>query len=146
MKELNNISRAQTAYRADRMLGGAAEDISPANHSLVLSICRAPGRSQEALSRDLCLNKSTITRSLIQLEEQGYVTRVADAQDKRILLVMPTEKLLSVISEVRRASREWNDLILDGISEEEKRVFCEVLLRIEANARAAVKDIVRKKK
>ena len=59
---------------------------------------------------------------------------------------MPTEKMLSVYPYVRRVSREWNNLILEGITEEEKKIFCEVLLRIEANAKSAIRDIERKKK
>lgn len=146
MKEINNISRAQIAYRHDRMSASAAEDITPANHSLVLAICRAPGRSQEEIARDLCLNKSTITRSLFQLEQRGYITREADSQDKRILRVMPTDKLLAVFPQVHMVSLEWNKLILDGISDEEKRVFCEVLLKIEANAKGIVNETARKRK
>ena len=135
MKELNNISRAQATYRLERMSGSVAEDISPSNYALVFTVCRAPGRSQETISQDLCLNKSTVARALLRLEEQGYVTRRPDPQDRRNLLIYPTEKLLPVLPEMRKINKEWNELILEGISDEQTKVFYEVLLKIEKNAR-----------
>jgi len=91
--------------------------------------------SQDAISKYLCLNKSTVARAISYLEERGFVTRETDKEDKRILRVYPTDKMLAVLPEVRRVGAEWNRLISEGISEEELLVFNSVLERIEARAR-----------
>ena len=101
MKMLNNISRSQAIFRAGRV---GAEDLPSGQYAFVLAICREPGRSQEELARELCLNKSTVARSLNYLEERGYVLREAMPGDKRRFSVYPTEKMLAVLPRVKAAS------------------------------------------
>ena len=73
MKTLNNISRCQATYRKKTI---AAQDLCPNHYAFVLNICHAPGRSQDELARALCLDKSTVARTLAHLEKHGYITRV----------------------------------------------------------------------
>ena len=96
------------------------------------------GSSQEEIAREICLNKSTVARALTQLEDRGYLRREASAEDKRRLLVYPTDKMLAVLPQVRSVAKEWNDLISDGIPEEELEVFYSVLARMEERAKSAL--------
>ena len=137
MKMLNNISRSQAIYRHSRV---SAEDLQPTHYAFVLAICREPGRSQEELARELCLNKSTIARNLTYLEEKGYIIRNALPSDKRQFSVYPTEKMLSVLPEIKSASGEWMLLLSEGIDEEELKIFNSVLERMETRAREIIQD------
>ncbi len=132
MKMLNNISRSQAVFRGERV---AVPDLQAGHYAFVLAICRAPGRSQEELARELCLNKSTVARSLGVLEENGYITRSALPSDKRQLSVYPTERMLAVLPRIREASAEWMALLSEGIDERELAVFHSVLERMQARAR-----------
>ncbi len=136
MKSMNIISRAQSQYRTKKL-----SDLPGCHHTLVLAICREPGRSQDELARDICLNKSTVARSLDRLEEQGYVIRHSSKSDKRRTLVEPTEKMLSLLPEVRRVTEEWNSLISEDIPKEELEVFRSVLERMERSAKSAVERL-----
>lgn len=131
MKSMNIISRCQAIYRAQRLDG----DLCACHHSLVLAICRAPGRSQDELAKDICLNKSTVTRALAQLEKSGYVIRTSDSSDKRRTLVEPTQKMLDILPKVRDITNDWNNAISAGIPEDELALFQSVLKRMEQNAR-----------
>ena len=135
MKMLNNISRSQAIYRNSRI---TASDLNSCHYAFVLSICREPGRSQEELARELCLNKSTVARALNYLETNGYILRTPLPSDKRQFSVHPTEKMLAVRPEVRKASAEWRDLLAEGISDEEMETFNSVLERMEKRARAII--------
>lgn len=135
MKMLNNISRSQAVYRRSRI---SADDLPSCHYAFVLAICREPGRSQEELAKELCLNKSTVARSLNSLEEKGYISRSALPNDKRQLSVYPTEKMLSVLPEVKNASVEWMKLLSEGIPENELEIFNSVLERMESRAREIV--------
>lgn len=135
MKMLNNISRSQAIYRHSRV---SAEDIQSGQYAFVLAICREPGRSQEEIARDLCINKSTVTRNLNCLEEKGYIKRDPLPNDKRQLSVYPTEKMLAVLPEVRAASREWMHQLSEGIPEDELYIFNSVLERMETKARKII--------
>ena len=132
MKTLNNISRAQAVYRQGRV---GAPDLSAGQYAFVLAICRAPGRSQEELARELCLNKSTVARTLTYLEERGYITRASQPSDRRLLAVYPTERMLSVLPELRVASEDFMKLLAADIPADELAVFYSVLDRMQARAR-----------
>lgn len=134
MRRINVISRCAITYKSERLSG----ELSGCHHPFVFCITRNPGMSQDAISRQLFFNKSTVARTLSYLEEHGYVRREADASDKRILRVYPTDKMLEALPKVRELSKEWNSLISDGISEEEFSIFTSVLERIEKKAREAV--------
>ena len=135
MKMLNNISRSQAVYRHNRI---AAADLQSGHYAFVLAICREPGRSQEELARELCVNKSTVARNLTYLEEQGYLSRKPLPHDKRQLAVYPTDKMRAVLPSVQAASAEWMALLSDGIPQEELDVFDTVLRRMQEKARAII--------
>ena len=135
MKMLNNISRSQAVYRHSRVM---TDDLQTGHYAFVLAICRDPGRSQEEIARELCINKSTVTRNLNYLEEQGYISRNPLPNDKRQFSVFPTEKMLAVLPEIRQASAEWMTLLSQGIPEEELEIFHSVLVRMQERARLIV--------
>lgn len=137
MKMLNNISRSQAVFRQSKI---SSTDLQSAHYAFVLAICREPGRSQEELARELCINKSTAARNLNCLEEKGYITRNALPNDRRQFSVYPTEKMLSVLPEIRAASREWMSLISEGIPEDELTVFNSVLERMQERARIIIES------
>ena len=135
MKSLNYVSRAQAMFIADAFLRKGIVDVSAAHWPLIWSVYRQPGRSQEELSQDICLDKSTVARSLVQLEERGYIVRLPKTEDKRCLLVYPTEKTYELVPTLRTIVSDWYDHILDGMTDEELEVFYSALVRIEQNAK-----------
>ena len=135
MKTLNNISRSQAVYRAGKI---SAEDLQSSHYAFVLTICREPGRSQEDIARELCVNKSTAARNINYLEEKGYVIKKPIPNDKRQFSVCPTDKMLAVLPEVRNVSSEWMTLLSEGIPEEELEIFDSVLSRMQEKAREII--------
>lgn len=135
MKMLNNISRSQAIYRLSRI---SAEDLHSGHYAFALAICSKPGRSQEELAQELCINKSTVARNLNCLEEKGYISRRSLPNDKRQFSVYPTEKLLSVLPEIKQASIEWMALLSDGIPKNELDIFDSVLERMQSRAREII--------
>ena len=135
MKVLNNISRCQAVYRR-RMI--TDDGLCSHQYAFVLAICFKPGRSQEELARELCLDKSTVARTLASLEKNGYITRDAKESDKRQYVVHPTEKMLGVYPSICQANEMWNEQIEKGITKEELDVFYNVLSRMEQSARRAL--------
>ena len=137
MKKLNNISRSQAIYRQSKI---GASDLQTTHYAFVLAICREPGRSQEELAKELCLNKSTVARATTYLEEKGYIKRTPLPNDKRQFSVYPTEKMLSVLPEVKKASHEWMSLISEGIPAQEIEIFNSVLERMQERAREIIQS------
>lgn len=137
MKMLNNISRSQAIYRHGKI---TADDLQTTHYAFVLAICREPGRSQEDLARELCINKSTVTRNLNYLEENGYIKRVSLPNDKRQFSVSPTDKMLAVLPEIKEASLQWMALLSDGIPKDELDTFNSVLERMQEKAREIIES------
>ena len=135
MKMLNNISRSQSIFRAGKL---KADGICAAHHTYIFAICKNPGSSQEELAKEICLNKSTIARALNQLEEKGYILREPNEQDKRSLLVYPTEKMLELLPKVRQIAKEWNSTISADIDQQELEIFHSVLKRMEEKAKISI--------
>lgn len=135
MKSLNSISRSQGIYRQNRL---ADCDLQAGHHAFAFAICREPGRSQEELARELCLNKSTVARNLTCLEEKGYILRKSLPNDKRQFSVFPTEKLLAVLPDLKRVALEWTTLLSEGIPQEELEIFDSVLKRMQVRARKII--------
>ena len=135
MKMLNNISRSQAVYRQGKI---SAEDLQSSQYAFVLAICREPGRSQEELAKELCVNKSTVARNLNFLEEKGYIKREPLQSDKRQFSVYPTDKMFTILPEIKAASLEWMMLLSEGIDKAELDVFNSVLMRMQEKAREII--------
>ena len=133
MRRMNIISRAEGIYRTDRL---QEEELAACHHSYILVLGRRPGISQEELAREICVNKSNVTRNLAYLESKGYVERRPSTQDRRVMLVYPTEKMQAVLPKVRQIVLDWNDYLSAGFSGEELAVFASVLDRMVERARA----------
>jgi len=137
MKMLNNISRSQAVFRHSRI---TAEDLQSSHYAYALAICHRPGRSQEELASELCVNKSTVARNLNFLEEKGYIQRTPLANDKRQFCVYPTEKMLGVLPEIKSASLQWMNLLSEGIPKNELDIFNSVLEKMQEKARQIIEQ------
>ena len=135
MKMLNNISRSQAIYRRARI---TADALQSGHYAFILAVCREPGRSQDDLARELCVNKSTVTRNVNYLEEHGYLSRLPHPSDKRQFSVFPTEKALAVLPEIKEASSEWMTLLSEGIPAADLEIFDAVLKRMQEKAREII--------
>lgn len=135
MKMLNNISRSQSIYRNSKV---SATDLQPSQYAFILAVCRDSGRSQEEIAKELCINKSTAARNINALEEKGYVIRKSIPTDKRQFSVYPTEKAMYILPQIKKASVDWMQLLSEGISEEELKIFDSVLMRMQDKAREIV--------
>lgn len=131
MRKVNMLSRCEGLYRTDHL---RQEDLRGYHHSYILSICGNPGISQEELARYICTNKSTVTRHVTQLEENGYVERRPSESDRRVMRVYPTERMQALLPAVRRITEEWDRYLTEGLSEAEIAGFYRILERIAERA------------
>ena len=59
--------------------------------------------------------------------------------DKRQFSVFPTEKMLSILPEIKDASIEWVKLLSEDIPKDELEIFDSVLMRMQEKARDIIK-------
>lgn len=129
-RRINMISRCGASYRSKC----SSAQLPGIYHSYVFAVSEHPGWSQDRLARHMCINKSNVTRHLAFLEENGYIRRTVSEEDKREMLVYPTDKMLGIRPEVEQITREWNAKITEDVSKEEFEQFMLVLEKMSRKA------------
>jgi len=140
-RQLSILGRCQLMYRANRL---RKSGLLPPHYNYVIPICRNPGLSQEQLARRVYFDKYNVTRHLNKLEENGFVERHPSDNDKRVMLVYPTQKMLDLLPQVRQCIDEWDSLLFNDLSDEELEQLNATLLKITRRAQEYVnsKDVI----
>lgn len=100
----------------------------------LLRLNRFPGITQEELAKMLYVNKSTAARQLASLEKSGLVERRPSETDRRCLKLYLTDKGRDALPEVRKVIGEWNEYLLEGLSEEERASLLDMMARLSGRA------------
>ncbi|MDO4668252.1 MAG: MarR family transcriptional regulator [Butyricicoccus pullicaecorum] len=79
------------------------------------------------------IRRSTASRVLTILEDDGLIERHSDPDDARKKRIIPTQKALSIHKQILQRREKLEACITQGISQEELRVFFEVARKVEAN-------------
>lgn len=92
------------------------------------------GVNQKTLAETLHIDKATSARAIKKLEEQGFVTRIRDANDRRNYNVFLTEKAKKLKPKIREMLRNWTKILLKDISKEDEEKLFNLLEKIAQNA------------
>ena len=87
----------------------------------------------------MSVNKSSVTRQLAALEEKGYIRREPDPNDRRSLLVYPTDQALALKERMRHVLRDWNAYLTADFTDEEREQLSRLMERVAERAEAYVK-------
>lgn len=109
-------------------------DISPCHHVYIYCLCNNPGVSQEDLTKMIHINKSNVTRNLKVLLDQGYIYKEIDKEDKRISRIFPTQKAYDLRPKLREKMQIWNEVIMNGLTDEEQDKLYDLLKKTAINA------------
>jgi DNA-binding MarR family transcriptional regulator len=101
----------------------------------MMMLYKKDGINQTTLSEKLNLDKTTVTRSIRPLLDNGYMTRERDPEDRREYRLLLTEKGMSIRPELIEVKREMSQQLLEGLTPEERCRLMEMMERIAENAR-----------
>lgn len=131
MKNISTIARCATLYRDQQLteigLNGYQAPYVP-------EICAAPGIAQEQLAQQLHVNRSSVTRQLMLLEENGFIVRRRSPDDRRTVEVYPTEKMQAALPIVRDTFVRWRRALTEGLTPEELELLETLLERLAGRA------------
>lgn len=96
--------------------------------------------SQDMIANYMMLDKATITKSLVRLEQLGYLTRETNPDDRRKNIICLTDYGRCVHSEIKCVAKEWKEVLLDGFSSEEIEQFAHFCGKAAKNAQAKYKE------
>lgn len=78
--------------------------------------------------------KSHVSSSLKNLENRGLVERIQSADNKKHIEIVLLERAVPIIEDGIKVQKEFAKTLLQGLSEEEKRICVEVFNKICKNA------------
>ena len=80
------------------------------------------------------LNRSqAITSSIRKMEQFGYIARQTDPADQRVMRLALTEKGRSCIQSIKDVTDKMEEILLKGMSVEEKILFRRLLVHVNNN-------------
>lgn len=99
----------------------------------LMQLYKKDGISQEELSENLNIDKGTTCRAIKKLEEENFLIRVKDENDKRAYKLYLTDKSKEIEDNVYNILDEWEQSISKNLSHEEVDILLSVLNKICIN-------------
>ena len=109
--------------------------MSDTEHTICTFLFAHDGMSQDDVCEALRLDKATVARALLTLEEKGFVNRATNLENRRKNLLSITEEGKRSIADVVHIYDEWFAQISACLSPQEQRCFDEYCGRLLAAAR-----------
>ena len=106
----------------------------------LLRISQLPGISLLELAQIGNFDRGTATRAVQKLDELGYIRRVGDPNDRRVVRLYATEKARPVIEATLAARQRWNDILTQGMTSQQCEVAQTLLVAMSQNAHCYVSN------
>lgn len=138
MKENDSLGKwISILYRYGQAFIGKKLDkfnIGRGQYIFLLSLYKKDGVSQEEISFHLKIDKATTAKALKKLEDEGYIRREQDDDDKRAYKVYLNKKAIEIKPFVLEAVSEWSNILSSGLTESEKADALRVFDKMAENA------------
>jgi DNA-binding MarR family transcriptional regulator len=110
----------------------AAHGLTMWGYIVLTALDRSPVRSQAALADAIRADKTRIIPTLDELQEQGYIERRPDPDDRRVRLLALTESGRAVKDAAQAAIQRGEERWLGRLSANDRRVFLRILPQLSA--------------
>lgn len=127
---LTNLAGRLLVRELERHL--APIGLSPGHMPVLLALEDGSALTQKALAALATVEQATMTATLTRMERDGLVTRRPNPDDGRSTLVALTPLALGKLPAVANATATINDLVLEQLTEDERRQFFTLMARIIA--------------
>jgi len=113
----------------------------PAVGRLLECAAANPGVSSRELCETLDLRPSSLSEILVRAENDGFLSRAVDENDRRVQRVSLTDKGRAVVAEIEQARNEDAKKKTSCLSEEEKALFCSLCSRLSEHIEKLALDL-----
>lgn len=91
------------------------------------------GKNQEEISERLKIDKATTARAIKRLEEQDFISRIKDDNDKRSNKIYLTESSKKIKEDIYGILDDWNETVSKSLTEEEEEILVKLLEKVCKN-------------
>ena len=100
----------------------------------LLKVAQNPGITLLELAQGGCFDKGTTARAVRKLEEEGYICVEGDPTDRRFRKLYATPQAEAIIAATEQASARWQEILTQGMTEEERALTARFSERMAENA------------
>lgn len=111
----------------------AAYNLGWGHFAILMAVNEMDGPSQESIALSRGFDKTMVAKSIIRLEEEGFVHRVTDVNDRRIKRLFFTDKGKSILPELLRVGQTLNKSMLADFKKTASTQALKDLRRIALN-------------
>ena len=108
-------------------------DMNRSSAGVLFMLHQRKTMSQRELAEQLNVTAPSITSLIQKMEKSGYISRRPDEQDQRVMRLSLTEKGESLIQSVKDVADRMEQILLEGMSLEEKLLFRRLMLQVNEN-------------
>ena len=124
------IRRAQQLAVAIFMEETAGHDATPVQFAILNALMDDPGEDQITLSNRVAFDTATLGSVIGRIEVKGWVTRKADARDKRRKLLWITPEGEQIALGMKRAVSKAQQRIVSPLNTEERVLLSALLAKL----------------
>lgn len=118
----------------------ADTEIGPGQQFFLVCIYENQGISMQKLAKIGHFDKGTVTKAVKKMEDQGYLRREPDVCDKRVQHLFTTREAEPALQMIFDLRGQWNEILLQNLSEEEIRQAELLLTKISDNAYSYIQN------
>lgn len=115
-------------------------NIGSGQYIFINTVCNNDGINIEKLSQMLGIDKGTVTKGIQKLEQDGFVLKELDLEDKRSYKLYATKKAFEVQPYIFGVLKNWTDILSSNLDDDEKKLMLELLIKMSHNAITHVHD------
>jgi DNA-binding MarR family transcriptional regulator len=109
-------------------------DITPMHAKIIMTIYKSKELlCQKDLEASISCNKSTMSAIISTMEKNGLLIRKSCEQDSRINYLELTDKGIDMALFLKKDRKVTEDIMLEGITEEDYLLFTEIVNKIRKN-------------
>ncbi len=121
------------SYKLNELLRESEAGITVDQFRLLTHLWKEDGISQQQLAQLVRRDRASITRMVDILEEQGFINRTADKDDRRINLIFLTKKGKQLEPIASKAAQETLEISQKGFSKANRLAFADFLKKVIVN-------------
>lgn len=138
-REISELYRIGSSFLSKRF---SKYGIGSGQYLFLAKLYRMEGISQEKLSVILRMDKATTARGIAKLEEEGYIIRKKNQDDRRVNEIYLTQKAKDIKEEFFNILGEWNNELLLPLTKDEREQVMYLLSKITRETSRKESDII----
>lgn len=96
----------------------------------LIGLYKKEGQTQEDLANHFFIDKGTVARGVKKLEDNGFICRRTDPENRRRYLLYLTEDGMALMPDIINIIKDWENSINEDLSNEEKERIKEILKKL----------------